>query len=513
LEIVRVATQPAPAARVHESDWGLAALPGLVVARVGAQRLHALTASALFMVAVALYAANRSPSLDDWDSINFAKAVVRFSVADQQPHPPGYPAYVLLASIVNLFMHDPLTSLTLLSALTGAAGVAFLYLLAADLGAPWLALPLATMPLYWLNSEMALTDIPGLAFAIAAVWLLQRAATPGRTTCLLAGCATTGLCAGVRPQVAVVPLAVLALYTAPPLLKAGHWRGLLAGLGTLAAACLAWAIPMALSLEGTPDPLSPFKAQARYVRAADSLLGQPLSWPGVEERVAEFGSILSGYFGGPAQGGIVAFWLLAALAVALMVVSWRTRAAKLAAIWLLAYGILMILVMQPGDPRKALPAVPPLLLLLGAALATRRGPARRRAGLIIGLALTGFFMMKAVPLVHELVHVPAPPEQAAAYIEANFSPDDTLILSETSANHMQYRLPQFASFGIDFIDDVELNQEIASRPYRRVIVLDRWQRPGMPPEFQPSVVALFQRDPAVLPKAARVALTVLEYRV
>ncbi len=478
--------------------WILPRTRALSLARVPAAAL-------VFIVCLGVYLAGRSPSLDDWDSVNFAKAVVRFDLTFQAPHPPGYPLYVFLARIPNLFLHDPTASLTLLSALSGAAGVAFLWLLASDFGVPWLALPLAAMPLYWLSSEMALTDVPGLAFAVAATWLLARAASRARPDWLVGGCVATGLCAGVRPQVVVVPLAVLAFYTLPQVAREGRWRALPPAGWGLVGSCLLWAVPLALTLPW-PDPLGPFRVQARYVSIADSLLGQPVTWSRLAARLADFGSILSRYFGGPVDGGIAAFAGLTGVVVLLAAVSWRTPLTRLALAWAGAYGVVMVLVMQPGDPRKALPVVPALLLLAGSGLQSLWGAARARLG-AAGLVLTAFFALKCAPLVRELVLVPAPPEQAAVYIAERYSPEDTMIISDTSANHMQYRLPEFASYGLDFIQPWELDELLATRGYRRVIVLDRWARPPMPAEFQPVHVELFQRDPLVLPKAARVAFT------
>jgi len=40
------------------------------------------------------------------------------------------------------------------------------------------------------------------------------------------------------------------------------------------------------------------------------------------------------------------------------------RARWLALSWLLPYGAFMLLAMRPDDPRKVLPAIPPMLLLL-----------------------------------------------------------------------------------------------------------------------------------------------------
>src|SRR5579884_344236 len=168
------------------------------------ERLGLARGAALFLASLGLYLRFRPPSLDDWDSVNFVRAIGYFDMRLQQPHPPGYPAYVFLARFVNWFTHDPQLALTLLSAVCGALCVLVFYQLAAGFGAGLAALPLAVMPLFWVLSEMALSDMPGLLFAVTAVWLLSRAALrapdgPWRRDLAL-GFAVAGLGAGVRPQ-------------------------------------------------------------------------------------------------------------------------------------------------------------------------------------------------------------------------------------------------------------------------------------------------------------------------
>jgi hypothetical protein len=141
-----------------------------VAAPFGRSRLvRSLPFLAMFGGTFGVYASTRSISFDDWDSINFARAIAHFDVRLQQPHPPGYPAYVFLARLVNGFTHDPLTALTLLSALSGALCVVVFFALSRDLGVGWAAFPLAALPLFWLNSGMAMSDVPGLFFAVLAV--------------------------------------------------------------------------------------------------------------------------------------------------------------------------------------------------------------------------------------------------------------------------------------------------------------------------------------------------------
>src|SRR5712691_4428627 len=215
--------------------------------RFAYERLGLVRGVVLFLASLGAYLAFLSPSLDDWDSVNFLRAISYFDMRLQQPHPPGYPAYIFLARVINFFTHDPHAALALLSAISAALCVLVFYRLASGFGAGLAALPLAVMPLFWLNAEMALSDVPGLLFAVAAVWLLNRALPRGQPGVhrgyLLAGCDAAGLGAGVRPQDAVVPLAVVGLYVAPLLLARLGRRALselLLATGSFLGACLLW---------------------------------------------------------------------------------------------------------------------------------------------------------------------------------------------------------------------------------------------------------------------------------
>ena len=43
-----------------------------------------------------------APSLEDIDSINFALGLHHFDLASHQPHPPGYPMFVLAAKATGV---------------------------------------------------------------------------------------------------------------------------------------------------------------------------------------------------------------------------------------------------------------------------------------------------------------------------------------------------------------------------------------------------------------------------
>ena len=44
-----------------------------------------------------------SPYLEDWDSVQFAMAISRYSIPEHLPHAPGYPIYILMGKLINIF--------------------------------------------------------------------------------------------------------------------------------------------------------------------------------------------------------------------------------------------------------------------------------------------------------------------------------------------------------------------------------------------------------------------------
>jgi len=103
-------------------------------------------------------------SLEDVDSINFALGVRQFDVAQHQPHPPGYPLFILVAKAVHAAVPSEATALALVSVGSGALGVlaiAWLFRRVDPRPTPvsWsLAAVLAaiTTPLYWFTAARPL---------------------------------------------------------------------------------------------------------------------------------------------------------------------------------------------------------------------------------------------------------------------------------------------------------------------------------------------------------------------
>ena len=200
--------------------------------------------------------------LEDIDSINFALGLRHYDVAAHQPHPPGYPLFIVLArgcaALVSPFAPDLATrdavAMAILAVLAGAGALVLLYRILADLcdaradAAPLTPVLVTTLvaatPLFWVTSSRPLSDMPGLAGALACQWLLLRAGradTSWRTAMVAAlGC---GVATGLRSQVTwlVVPLLMWVLLR---VWRRHDMRIALTVAASAIAGVLSWAVPL-----------------------------------------------------------------------------------------------------------------------------------------------------------------------------------------------------------------------------------------------------------------------------
>ena len=170
----------------------------------------------LAIVFLALHLPYLPKSLEDLDSINFALGVRRFDVAHHQPHPPGYPVFILLAKAAHAAVPAEATALALVSLIAAGLGVLWLGSLFRrldedDAPARWSVAAVAvamTTPLYWFTAVRPISDSSGLAAAIG-VQAMTLGASTARGLYLAAFCG--GLAAGLRSQVAwlTVPLLIV----------------------------------------------------------------------------------------------------------------------------------------------------------------------------------------------------------------------------------------------------------------------------------------------------------------
>ena len=219
--------------------------------------------SALALIYAIAHAPFLAPSLEDIDSVNFALGVRDFDVATHRPHPPGYPVYIALGkvakAIIGIVSSAPdsmveATALAVLSLLSGLVAIFFLYRVFASMRrtaeSSFVGTPLdyeafaataitASCPLFWYLGARPMSDLPGLALALASqacvmsAWWIQRPAPDGDRRLPAAALAASGrlivigafqaaLSIGLRSQTVwfTAPLLVLV----PSIALAVAWR-------------------------------------------------------------------------------------------------------------------------------------------------------------------------------------------------------------------------------------------------------------------------------------------------
>ena len=340
-------------------------------------------------------------SLEDLDSINFALGVRHFDVANHQPHPPGYPLFILAAKTANAVIAFEASALSFVSCVAGALSLLALFALFRAIEpdpdavrrAALATLMAATAPLYWFTAVRPLSDVPGLAAALAVQALTLTAATPAR---LATASALGGLAAGLRSQVAwlTVPLIGLAIMRRP---SAERGRAAAASLMAFVLGVLAWGIPLVL-LAGGPRAYW----HAVFDQGAEDLTGVRMLW--TTPTVRQLALALYHAFVTP--------WALAPIALIIIVLALMgavrlLRAARPAlltlAVAFVPYLLFDLLFQETVTTRYALPLVPPMAYL---AVRAQTRFARSRTASFVFLALVNLSL--AMPAVYSYSRVEAP---------------------------------------------------------------------------------------------------------
>ena len=372
---------------------------------------RALSALALiFALAHAPFLAN---SLEDIDSVNFALGVRDFDVATHRPHPPGYPVYTALgkaaAAITGAVSDAPAStiearSLAGLSLLAGLAAIVLLYRVFAAMGnqqgfdiEAFAATAIAaSCPLFWYLGARPMSDLPGLAFALAAqaclmsAWRLQRpgpdgdrrlspALTGASGRLIVIGAFLAAFSIGLRSQTLwfTAPLLALVLFDR---VGRGVAGALLGSSVMFAAGGLAWGIPLLVASGGLNTYLAALGTQAGEDFASGEML-----YTNPSPRAAAFALMRT--FVHPWDSTMLGAVVLILAAAGVIQLLWRDRR-SLAAVIALAgpYLVFHLLFQDTSFVRYALPLVPAVAFLAVrgvSLLSTRAVPA---AAAVISIA-------------------------------------------------------------------------------------------------------------------------------
>lgn len=409
-------------------------------------------------------------SLEDIDSVNFALGLRDFDVADHRPHPPGYPVYIALGKAVAA-VTAPLAggdgrsviearALSILSLLAALASAFLLYRVFAapravraesppwhTLDTPALAATALTLtcPMVWALTIRPMSDLPGLALALAAqaclltAWWWQTTPADGDSRMspetlaasgrmIVLGALIAGLAVGLRTQTLwyTVPLLGVVLVDR---IGRGVAGAIIGATMTFAIGALAWAVPLLVASGGLGSYLTALGTQAGedfasgemlYTNPAPRLVAMAL----VHTFVDPWDSV-------PLASVVLA--LAAAGALGLVVRERRTLA--VVAGMSLPYLAFHLLFQDTAFTRYATPLVPVVsyLAVRGAGFVSARAVAP------VAVVLTLWAVALAAPTLVEYAAQPAPAVRvvAAMNAEAAAAPPAALAMHQTFQRPLQ----------------------------------------------------------------------------
>jgi hypothetical protein len=321
-----------------------------------------------------------TPGPGSVDATNFALGVRDFDPSDHRPHPPGYPAFIMLGKVVRPLVASGPTeddsvktearALAVWSAMFGAAAVYPLFVIFRFLGLDGRRAVGATAltvlcPLFFFTAVRPLSDIPGLSAACIVQAMLftayRRQSSDARSAwrLLLFAAAASGLVIGLRSQTVWLTVPVLIAVAGMHATRVHKFRA-----QSLAAVALAftagaalWAVPLAIASGGVNTYLGSLSIQASLdFSDGDMLVLQPT-----------LGRLKIGVvhaLGHPwANKYLAAAVLLPALVGLVVTVKHSPRTIGWLAVACGPYLVFHLLYHDPAFPRYALPIVPAVVYL------------------------------------------------------------------------------------------------------------------------------------------------------
>jgi hypothetical protein len=359
-------------------------------------------AATLAIVFLAAHLPFLPASPEDLDSINFALGLRHFDVARHQPHPPGYPVYIAIGKVVHAVVPAEVRALSAVSSLAGGLGVLALLALFSRIDPGWpgrwsmaAVLVTTTSPLYWFTAARPLSDVPGLAAALAVQAFTLSAAGAPR---LIAASVLAGLATGLRSQVGclTVPLLVFVVLRHP---APGRVRRLAGAVAGFLAGCALWALPL-VALNGGPASYW----RALFAQGAEDLAGVQMLW--TTPTLRQLALALYYAFVAPWAAWQIAAGVLV-LAVSGVAIMYRRAAGPLTilAVAFVPYFVFDVLFQETVTTRYALPLVPPVAYLVVRAAASL--PQGVGMGITIGAGLVNAVIACLSLVGYSLAEAPA----------------------------------------------------------------------------------------------------------
>ena len=439
--------------------------------------LWAAAVAAIFLIA---HLAFLPPTLEDLDSMNFALGVRDFDPANHRPHPPGYPIYIALGKLSHAVWPSDAGALAFWGALLGALCafplVSFFRSLETldraatdadrDRRSALATIVVMASPLFWFTALRPLSDVPGLAFALAAQACLalafvrrRYADSADRTAAIeesgrliVAGALIAGLAVGMRTQTIWLTLPLLGLVLVDRTGRGGA-GALLGSAMTFTIGVLAWGIPLIIASGGLGAYRAAFAGQA-----AEQFTGLDIFLSNPTPRRMALGIIaaLVGPWAFPPLG-----WLVVALAcVGFVLLVWRApAAATLLLVAFVPYAVFHLIV-QEMISRYAVPLVPAVAYLAVRAVSTAGPTAAALATGAIAIAS----LVVTLPAAKAYSEHPSPAYAAVSDLQKLITSTPNAVVG---AHHRFARVLEIQDLGATVLPSPVMRESTALADYWR----------------------------------------------
>lgn len=414
----------------------------------------------IFSVTFVLRLIFLSPWLEDWDSVQFSLALHEFDILKHQPHPPGYPLYILLGKFLHYFIKSDVKALTFLSALCGSVSIFITYLFTKKMFNKKVALfssiILSVLPVHWVLSEIAISNIPGLFFLTLLVHVSYRDLTGSNDKTLLGF--ISGITLGVRATDAPIVIGIL-LFSA---LKKRRIRYLIyLSIGVLFGISI-WFIPLILKT-GFDNFRNANAEISRYVIWHDVLAGKLFSpYLYIKTRIFSFVRLMNIGHTFP----LVLLFFISLIKVLSRKKVFKNTSYQILVVYFVSYTIPLIFFLNQELAQYTLP-VAPIIAIIVSLYATSFKKTWITNITISTIIL--YLFVTSLSLVHyQSVSVP-PTIEPINYIKERLKAEETLLITTYTYRQFQYYLPNYENYyGVSNAPQ-EINSDYAVVDYKELV--------------------------------------------
>jgi len=379
-------------------------------------------------------------SLWEWDDINFARALHDFNIPNHSPHPPGFPIFVAMGRVANVFLNNDHRALVAANLIFAIFLGPLLYMLFREMLEDRLiafcaALLSCFAPVLWVHSTIARSDGPTLGLGLISMLLILKGRRSSRA--LIAGCGVLGIAMGVR--VTVIPFAapVLILVIIQQI-RLRKFKLVGACALALIVAVLTWYVPMIVHTTWGEYQRA-MKTQSDYVWHADPIWVPEIT---LEKRFASFFLRIWG-----------ALWIahviyVLALIGSICLFKWKRRALTLMLLAFVPYTLFTFIFNTPmGAIVYSMPYIPFFTglaacgLLLPSALVTKAKRKLLYGGIACLMLLTVLCAGWSIPLIKILRGQTSPPVRGCEFLKEHTTSNDVVLFQKLFTPHVSYYLP------------------------------------------------------------------------